>query len=162
MSLILHGCQKQSISVTVWSRSGSVSGSTEGSMQLDACHSLYSPGLLWGFPSLLVIPSKCAFLYPDFASVSSSGLSISKSGYSLDCGLSAHVKVFCTGSHTMHALPVLSEGPSLPVKTLYLVASAPTQASNDAPVWWAHILWQLVFNAFLLVNFPNEFSRRSS
>lgn len=133
-----------------------------GKCTLDACHSLYSPGLLWGFPSLPVIPSKFAFLYPAFASVSSSGLSISKTGYSLACGFSAHVQVFCTGSHTMLTLPVLSEGPSLPVKTLYLVASVPTQASNDAPVWWAHILWQHIFYASLLVNFPNEFSRRSS
>lgn len=73
LSLILHEFQQQSISGTVWSRSGSASGSTERSVQLDAWYSLYSPGLLWGFPSLPVMPSKFAFLYP----VSSSGLSIS-------------------------------------------------------------------------------------
>ena len=32
LSLILYGFQQQSVSVTVWSRSGSVSGSTEGSV----------------------------------------------------------------------------------------------------------------------------------
>lgn len=128
LSLILHEFQQQSISGTVWSRSGSASGSTERSVHLDAWHSLYSPGLLWGFPSLPVIPSKFAFLYPAFPVSCKLFWPVhfySTVGCSLDCEFCAYLKPSVPGWHTMLTFPVLSEGPSLRVKTLYLVAPAP-------------------------------------
>lgn len=122
LSLILHEFQQQSISGTVWSCSGSASGSTERSVQWEAWHSLYSPGLLWGFPSLPVIPSKFAFLYPTFPVSCKLFWPVHfypTAGCSLDCGFCAYLKSCVPVWHTMLTFPVLSEGPSLPVKTLY-------------------------------------------
>lgn len=131
-------------------------GSAEGRVQLDSCHLLYGPCLCWSFLSLSVTPSKFAFLYPAFFSVSCSSLSISslELAIALGCRSSSYAQVLCTW-FTAPCLLVLSEGPSLPVKSLYLVAPAPIQPSKDAPVWWAYFLWQQVSYIFLIVNFPN-------
>lgn len=155
LSLILHEFQQQSISVTVWTRSGSASGSTERSVQLDACHSLYSPGLLWGFPSLPVIPSKFAFLYPAFGSVSSSGLSIS--GCSLGCRFSAYGQVLCTW-FTHHAYFPCALWRTFPARE----NAVPGGTCSHSGVQRCHSVMgshsMVARFLCLLVNFPNEFS----